>query len=136
MKEFISSEISSFNELEEIMKSKINKFVTIKLILLDKKPLYNSNYINLSVSLGKFYTNEFIMKDSVDAQKGDYLTFSSKDIKIKTINECSFIEMNSPKIEKNNEINKTHYQKYNFSLSKIIYSSKSLSKIHDGYISI
>ena len=139
MKDFISSKINSFKELEEIIKSKINKDLTIKLMLIAKKKLDNTNYLNLTVSLGNFYSNEFIIKDNVDAEQGDFLTFSSKNIKIKTINEQSFIEIKFPKIEGNNDINKikkADHQKYNFSLSKIIYTSNNLSMINDGYISI
>lgn len=117
---------NQFDILAESLK--INKdqitYINIKIVIFEQNTINNSDYLNLTVLSDNYYSDQFIINNNMNLKKGDSIIFSSKDVRIKSLNNKVYIlisKIYNDEIEiKHIKENLSDYEKYNFSLSKII----------------
>ena len=123
----------------EIRKDQITN-IDIKINIFEKNNIDNSDYANLIVLSDNYFSDQFIINNNMKLKKGDSLIFSSKDVKIKTVNNKVYIFISKSfkdEIEiKDIKANLSNYKKFNFSLSKIIDTREQIMINENNYISI
>ena len=133
---------NQFEKLAESLEIREDQItnIDIKINIFEKNNIDNSDYANLIVLSDNYFSDQFIINNNMKLKKGDSLIFSSKDVKIKTVNNKVYIFISKSfkdEIEiKDIKANLSNYKKFNFSLSKIIDTREQMMINKNNYISI